>query len=99
MSVGSDPTAADMAASRAAASVGVRDADHLSELHRELDDPPGVREPFLLVRVEDGLGRLPAEDHAQLPGEVGGVADPGAQALSGERRHLVRSVAGQEDPS
>jgi hypothetical protein len=78
--------------------VGVRDADHLAELHRELDDSPGVREALLLVRVEEGLGRLPGQDEVELPGEVAGVADPGAQPLSGERRHLVRGVAGQEDP-
>ena len=39
------------------------------------------------------------QDEVELPGQVGGVADPRAHALTGEGRHLVSGVAGQEHPS
>ena len=38
----------------------------------------------------------PANDAVELPREVRGVAQSGAHALPGERRHEMRRVAGQE---
>ena len=79
--------------------VRIRHADHLAELHRELDRPPRARQPLDLVRVEQLVAGTPGEDEVELPGEVGGVAQSGAHPLAGERRHLVGGVAGEERPS
>ena len=52
------------------------------------------------VRVGEArpeLLRVVIQVHRELPREVGGVARPGGEALPGERRHEVRSVAGEQD--
>ena len=42
---------------------------------------------------------MAAEHEVELPREVGGVADAGAHALAGERRHQVGGVAGERRPA
>ena len=39
---------------------------------------------------------MAVEHEVELPGQVGGVAQAGAHALPGERRHEVGGVAGEE---
>ena len=77
----------------------VGDADDLAELDREVDrgDRARAAAPPRRSRAASGAAR-PVEDEVELPREVGRVADPGAHALAGERRHQVRGVAGEEDP-
>src|SRR5947208_15452175 len=45
------------------------------------------------------MARVAAEDQGELPGEVVRVSHPRAHALAHERRHGVRRVAGEKDPT
>ena len=76
----------------------VGDADHLAELDREVDRRAGARSALLVVGGQERRRGAPVEHEVELPRQVGRVAEAGAHALSGERRHLVRGVAGEEDP-
>ena len=55
-----------------------------------------VRATLLLVRVEQSR-RGAAEHVGELPGEVGGIACSGGEALAGEWRGEVRGVASEQD--
>ena len=74
----------------------VEHAGHARHLHRKADDPLAVRPSFRGVGVEEVVAGLPSQREVELPGEVCGIADPGAEALAHERRHEVGGVAGQE---
>ncbi len=50
-----------------------------------------------LIGVEQGIARALAPHQRELPGQIGGVADAGAEALPHERRRLMAGVAEQED--
>ena len=50
-----------------------------------------------LVGVEHGLGQVAGEDAGDLPAEVHGVADTGAEPLSDERWRQVGGVTEEED--
>ena len=51
-------------------SLGVRNANDLAEVDREIDDLADVRQPLLLIGVEQTVVRLAVEDERQLPGRV-----------------------------
>ena len=92
--------AAAMASSRAAASAGSGTQMTLpSSMEKSI--AAFALGPALLVvgRRAARVAARPLEHQVELPGQVGGVADPGAHALPGERRHLVGGVAGEEDPA
>ena len=55
--------------------------------------------PLTRIGIEQALLCSPGEHQVELPGEIDGVSDPGAQALTCERRHLVCRVTGQQKPS
>src|SRR5262249_51534422 len=74
-------------------------ADHLPELDREPDHLTDLGNALARVRVEQRLGRLVVEEQIELPGEVRCVAHTGAHALAGDRRHLMRGLAGGKDPT
>lgn len=59
------------------------------------------RVPFGLVAVEERfrVGRLLPDHRGELPGEVGGVLEPGVHALATGGRVDVRGVPGEEDPA
>ncbi len=61
----------------------------------ELADGPALG----VVGVQELRIRGAVEDERQLPGEVVGVRDPGVPAEPAGRRHVVRSVPGEEDPA
>ena len=49
------------------------------------------------VSIEDvGVG-LAREHGGELPGKIGGIFHAAVHALSGERRHQMRGVAGKQD--
>ncbi len=98
-SVSSAVTAAAMSLVAGGGLVGVGDADDLAELHRELDGLAGAGQSLLRRRVEQRRAGAVVEDEVELPGQVGRVAHAGAQALPGERGHLVGGVTGDEHPS
>jgi len=75
----------------------VGDADQLAHVHRQLDDRLGMGASLASEGVEQGVRCVAAKDEVELPRQVRRVAKPGAQALPGERRGLVRGVAGQQD--
>ena len=87
------------ASSRAAASSRIGDADQLAHLDRQLDHRPRVRTTLEPVGVEQGVRCQATEHEIELPRQVGGVADAGAQSLTGEGRRLVGGVAGEEHPT
>ena len=72
-------------------------ADHLAELHGELDRGTRRRQPLLFVAVEQRFSRSIGQNQVELPREVRGVTNAGAHALSRERRHEMRRVAGEQD--
>ena len=74
---------------------GLNDA---AELDRKLDIGAHVLHAFGLVGVKQALRRFASDHVAQLPGEVGGVAQARAHALAEERRCLVRGIACQQQP-
>jgi hypothetical protein len=76
--------------------VGVGDADDLAQLDGEVDDGLDRRHPLGAVGVEQRPRGEAGEHQIELPGQVGRVPEAGAQALTGERRHLVRGVAGEQ---
>jgi len=53
--------------------------------------------PFVVVAVEQRLGRPSAEHEGELPGGVLRVQDPGVQASGAERGYQMRGVAGDEN--
>ena len=72
------------------------------ESHRGIGDGEVLardRFPLGLVRVEERGRSVPAEDPGQLPGQVLGVGDARVQPTGAERRHDVRGVAREEDPT
>ena len=75
------------------AALGHGDTDELGEL----DHGAGVWLALDLVGVEHGLGQVAGEHASDLPAEVHGVADTGAEPLSDERRRQVGSVTEEED--
>ena len=75
------------------ATSGHRDADELGEL----DERPGMRFALHLIGVEHGLGEVTGEHTGDLPAEVHGVADAGAEPLSDEGWGQVGGVAEEED--
>ena len=49
-------------------------------------------------RCRAAVTRRAGQDEVELPGQIGGVAQARAHALPRERRHLVRGVAGEQQP-
>jgi hypothetical protein len=64
-----------------------------------LEDAGGDRMAFVLVRVEQRVRGLPADDRGELPAEVDRVLHAGVQALAARREVDVRGVPGEEDPA
>ena len=62
--------------------------------HRQV--APGDREPFRLVRVEEGVSGVAAHGPGELPAEIRGVRDRGVHAPAADGRHPVRGIAGKE---
>ena len=73
--------------------------DQAAGVDRVRDDAGRVRQSLVAVGVEERVVGDPVVDEAQLPRQVRGVTDARAQPLAEERRHLVGSVAGEEDPA
>ena len=71
-------------------------AERAAQLDREGDDPLVLRLSLGGDRVQKARWGLVAQDEVELPGEVHGIAEAGAEPLSEERRRQVRRVAGQE---
>ena len=90
-------TPAAIASSRAAASAGSGTQITLPSSIEKLDRRSRARQPLRLVGVEQRVGGATVEHEVELPRQVGGVAQAGAHALAGERRHEVGGVAGEED--
>ena len=78
--------------------VHVELADDLAEFLGRLDHGDDMGPALVAVAVEQRFVEAAAPDMHQLPGEVGGVADAGAQALAEEGRRLVHRVAGEDHP-
>ncbi len=75
----------------------IGDADHPAELHREARSIARTcGDALARVGVEQRIRARAGEHEVELPGEIGGVAEARAHALAGERRHLVRGVAGEQ---
>ena len=64
--------------------------DHAAQADRELDEFTNMRRAFALVRVEQAHIGFSGNDVAELPGEIGNVANAGAHALAEEGRGLMR---------
>ena len=79
---------------RAVLAAGHRPANQDGLLHHG----PGVRAPLGVVAGEQFFPGLAGEHVGDLPGQVAGVAQPGAQALADERRGEVGGVAEEEGP-
>ena len=86
-------------ASRAAAASASGMQIDLAQLGGDLDDRRGLGDPLDVVGLEKRRVLRPAQHVVELPGQVGRVAQAGAHPLAGERRRLVRGVAGEEDAS
>jgi len=56
-----------------------------------------ARRSVVYVRVQERVAGPAAQDEAEFPGQVGGVAESGAHALAGEGRHEVGRVAREQD--
>ena len=77
----------------------VDQANEVSQPERQPDGRGGVWLALALVGVKQRGVLAAPEHHVELPGQVGRVFNAGAQALAGERGHLVGRVAGDQDPS
>ncbi len=73
--------------------------DDPSDTTRAAGDLPDVRLALGLVGVEQRFRRLPAQNGGKFPAQVGRVTHPGGHALPDPRRHGVRGISGEEDPS
>ena len=71
-------------------------AEDLAELDRQPDHASFCGCRSASIGVQQPLGRDAAQHEVELPGEVCGVAQPGAQSLTEERRRQVGGVADQQ---
>ena len=55
--------------------------------------------PLARIGIEQTLLRSPGEHQVELPGEIDGVSHPRSHPLTGERRHQVCRVTGEQKTS